>query len=157
MRRASFFILHITLPLLLGGLVYLAFRPTNLLMFRWFQELGLEPWILSLQDALHGMKEYVPDWVMYNFPDGCWVWSLTSVCTWIWKRIDSWESGLWISSSLILGVASEIAQEYNIVSGVADIYDALCAMCGGVGAYLFCSDRADRMEKNPKDDGTMKR
>ena len=141
MRRASFFILHITLPLLLGGLVYLAFRSTDLLMFRWFDALGLETLILSLREFLQSMNLDLPNWVVYNFPDGCWVWSLTSACTWIWERIDSWESGLWICSSILLGVASEVAQHYQLISGVGDVYDVLCMVCAWIAAYIFCLDR----------------
>ena len=118
----------------------MAFRSTDLLMFRWFHHMGLDSLIFSFRDSVHGMKEMLPVWVMYNFPDGCWVWSVTSACVWIWKRVDSWESGLWIASSMCLGVLSEIAQHYRIISGVADGYDALCMIIAGMGAYFTCRE-----------------
>ena len=141
MRSVSLCILHSTLPLLLGGLVYLAYRPSHLLMFHWFDALGAGPLVRLVRDLLQSMNIELPTWVVYNFPDGCWVWSLTSVCTWIWRRIDSWESGLWISSSVLLGVASECAQHYGIISGVADLYDGLCMVCAWILAYYWCLDR----------------
>ncbi|HVS80924.1 MAG TPA: hypothetical protein VHE60_04260 [Pyrinomonadaceae bacterium] len=41
--KLSFLSLHVLLPILIGGLVYICWRDPALLMFKWFRVLGVEP------------------------------------------------------------------------------------------------------------------
>jgi hypothetical protein len=61
MKKQALF--HVLLPLLLGGFIYLAARPMSLT----FVNYAPFEWTKSL-----------PNWVVYNLPDGLWSYSLLS-------------------------------------------------------------------------------
>ncbi|WP_241080666.1 hypothetical protein [Natranaerofaba carboxydovora] len=62
-----FYMLFITtltvFPLIIGGLIYIGFRPDTLLMFSWFQFLGIDSVVFVLRDYLSQFD--LPSWVNY--------------------------------------------------------------------------------------------
>lgn len=53
-----------------GGLIYILYRPQNLLLFRVTDNLGLTPYIEQLRDEVEGF--YLPLFVINCLPAGLW-------------------------------------------------------------------------------------
>ena len=57
--------------LIIGGLIYVGFRDKSLLMFTWFEQLGVSGEV----DAIRGLVNSggVYGWVKNSLPDGLWI------------------------------------------------------------------------------------
>jgi hypothetical protein len=143
MRRKLFFLsIHVLLPLVAGGLVYLCWREPNLLMFKWFGSLGLEPLITSLRAATAAAQTTVPSWLIYSLPDGLWVYALTALMILLWRHTDSLAVKMfWMSTGLLLGAGSELAQLAGILPGAFDPIDLLVCLIAPAAALLLTSRR----------------
>jgi hypothetical protein len=60
-------------PLILGALVYVLWRSPSLLMFRWFDQLGLAPSIALARDTASGARQYLRNGCSIHslMPPGC--------------------------------------------------------------------------------------
>lgn len=67
----------------------------------------------------------VPDWCLYNMPDGLWFYSLVSSLGFIWGNKMCKTLFAWCFLSLSLSVLSEFLQVWNIIIGTFDYYDIL--------------------------------
>jgi hypothetical protein len=143
MRRKLFFLsIHVLLPLVAGGLVYLCWRAPNLLMFKWFGALGFESSITSLRAATAAAQTAVPHWLIYSLPDGLWVYALTSLMILLWRHADSLAIKMfWLSMGLLLGAGSELAQLAGILPGAFDPIDLLVCLAAPAAALLLTSRR----------------
>lgn len=117
--------LNIILPFVLGSLVYICWRAPSLRMFDWIDQVGLGNHCDELRDFSSVYLAGLPDWFLYSFPDGAWVWSLTAIYIHIWKYSLGREAYFWISSGLIIGLSLEFGQYFNIISGTFDVLDLL--------------------------------
>jgi hypothetical protein len=61
------------LPIIFGGCIYLLWRSTSLVMFRWFNAAGLMPGIEPARSLAVCMRSHLPDWFVYSVPDAAWV------------------------------------------------------------------------------------
>jgi hypothetical protein len=129
-------ILHVTFPLIVGGLIYICWRSQSMLMFSWFDALGFSDEVSTLRAATIDHKENFPDWFIFSVPDGAWVWSMTSCFTYLWKRVSSYESFFWICLPLILGLGGEFGQLIGFVPGTFDKMDILVMMVCAVLSHL---------------------
>ena len=145
MERKVLALLHVTLPLFVGGLIYLCWRSQSMLMFDWVDSLGLTATIESLRLSTSGYRWIIPEWILYSAPDGAWVWSMTSCYTLIWKRIRCKESAFWISLSLILGVGGELGQLTSLVPGTFDFIDIVVMVLSAVLPYYLLAKNAEQM------------
>jgi hypothetical protein len=59
-------------PLVMGGLAYLLWRSTSLLMFRWFDFLRLHSVINSVRITFAPVRGHIPTWMLYSLPDAAW-------------------------------------------------------------------------------------
>ena len=114
--------LHVILPLLTGGLIYILFRADSLLMFRWFDKLGAGDFINSCRQHTVGQFT-LPTWVVYSLPDALWIFSFTSLMIAIWKGKFSIHSVFWVFIAPTIGLLSEIGQAFHFVRGTFDITD----------------------------------
>ena len=55
--RFSFLALHVLLPVLAGGLIYICWRDSDLFMFRWFGAIGLGTLVNDLRAAVDVVRE----------------------------------------------------------------------------------------------------
>jgi len=134
------FFLHVSLPIVFGGLIYVCWRDPNLLMFKWFHAVGLESLILQLRLATSPTKAALPFWFIYSLPDGLWVYALTAFMILLWRDVRSLPIKMfWLSLGLLLGAGSELGQLVGIVPGVFD--KAVLAVCviALVAAFLLTS------------------
>jgi hypothetical protein len=122
--KKSFLAVHVVLPILLGGLIYLCWRDPDLLMFKWFRGLRLEPTILQLRLVTASVRPALPFWFVYSLPDGLWVYALTSFMAHIWtgSRL-SFLKIFCLSAGPVLGAGSELGQGARLVPGSFDWTD----------------------------------
>lgn len=120
-RRPSFFILHVTLPLVMGGLIYVGWRDENLLMFSWFHTLGLSSVVEELR--AWSLNHNIPEWVRYSLPDGCWVYSIAAHVRLVWG--DDIRGVIWGILGCSLGAVSEVLQGVGLLQGTFDWSDLL--------------------------------
>lgn len=113
------------IPLLFGGLIYLLFRPTGLLMFRWLDGLGLLDDLLMLRKVLCSPFERLPNWFLYSLPDALWFYSFISLFNSIWKWRISKENIFWFLIIIVVGLGSEVLQYFKMIRGTYDKIDLI--------------------------------
>lgn len=72
--------------LTVGGLIYIRYRCESLLMFDWFQHLGLSNFIGRFRNS---GDDYVCGWVKFNMPAGLWLFAYMLVIDAVWGKDNS--------------------------------------------------------------------
>ena len=117
----SFFIL------IIGGLIYVGFRDKSLLMFTWFEQLGISGEVDTFRGFMN--SEGVYGWIKNSLPDGLWLFAYMFLVDIIWNGSKSISSYIFICSLPTLALLSEFLQYFGLVPGVFDWVD--------VASYLF--------------------
>lgn len=117
-------------PLTIGGLLYLGYRNTNLLIFRWANFLGLSRIVNSWRKFC--FQYPLPEWCYYALPDGLWLLSYILLIYIIWDS-HTWKSIIWIYALPTIAITSELIQLVDSRFGTFDIMDVICYM----GAILL--------------------
>lgn len=114
-------LLHIAIPILCGIAVYALWR-------------GI--YIVDIPPILASRP---PDWVIYNLPDGLWLYAFLSSIVFIWEEEFSWYFILWAAIVVVLSCLTEIMQAYNFINGTFDWNDMLAyliaVMLSGIQFY----------------------
>ncbi|MCI5055547.1 MAG: hypothetical protein MRY83_05520 [Flavobacteriales bacterium] len=76
----------------------------------------------------------LPDWALYNLPNGLWTFSYVLFIYCIWKKVDR-KVLFYMSVIPFLGVFSELLQFFGIIVGKSDLLDVALYTLGGVIAY----------------------
>lgn len=117
-------IIRITLSmifLLIGGLIYVAYRDQSLVMFNWFNIIGLSEPVDYLRGLVQG--EGIYGWVKYSLPDGLWLFSYMFIIDAIWNGKRNAYSTLFIWGLPIVALLSECLQYFGLCPGVFDWMD----------------------------------
>ena len=135
-----------TFPLLLGGLIYLAFRPDYLVMFTWVDTIGLSQPIAWLREYADMYRHMVPDMVIYVFPNGLWLLSYCLLVSLVWSGQSKSSAIGWVMLLTLLGVISEILQYCEIIRGTFDWADLLVYVVASVAGLLIIIGRNSEHE-----------
>lgn len=127
MNRRVFKIILSFLILAIGGLIYVGWREKSLLMFKWFEQLGVSNEIDKFRGWVN--SEGIYGWVKYSLPDGLWLFAYMFLVDAIWNGTRSIATYIFIFSLPILALMSEILQYCELVPGVFDWIDVI--------SYLF--------------------
>lgn len=92
-----------------GILIYLLFRGNELLK--------IDPFIITSN------KNFIYSFILYNVPDGLWLYSLLVAFKLIWKEQLFINGRYWVYSMFIAAISSEFAQKLKIIPGTFDIID----------------------------------
>ena len=111
------------LILCVGGLIYIGFRDTSLLMFTWFNHLGLTEHIGTVRNIFN--SEGVYGWVKNSLPDGLWLFSYMFLVDVIWNGSKSVSSHVFIYYLPLLALLSEILRYWGVGPGVFDWIDVV--------------------------------
>lgn len=111
------FCIKVILPLLFGALIYIIYRPSNLLMFDWLKFLGLSDIHYSIRLSVNQHINKIPEWVIYALPDGLWVLSYTFLMNIIWTNEQRILKVQFVSFGLVFSLSLEFGQYFNIISG----------------------------------------
>ena len=107
--------------LLLGGLIYVIFRDKSLLMFDWFNTIGISNEVDGLRILFQG--EGIYGWVKYSLPDGLWIFSYLFIVDAIWDKERNVVSMIFLWGLPIAAVLSECLQHFDLLPGVFDLMD----------------------------------
>jgi len=106
------FMLHVCLPTVIGASVYVLFRTSTLLVFKCIEAVGLYGHVIALREGVSHVR--LPEWFLYSFPDGAWVYATTMWMVIIWNGAPPWP---WLSIGLVLAVGAELGQAAGCVQG----------------------------------------
>ena len=100
---------NVLLPLFIGCLIYWAARPSI-----WAFRGQIKP-LIEIQ--------YVPNWIVYNLPDGLWSYSLMFFTLILWQNSTSLYAKFWLAVAFLLGIFLEIGQYFHLIAGTFDWLD----------------------------------
>lgn len=109
--------------LAIGGLIYVLYRSDNLLMFEWFQRIGISNIIRDMRENTETQNLY--GWVKNSMPAGLWLLSYLFVIDSIWWREKHTIYYIFIYVLPFLAICSEFLQFFGIMPGTFDISDLL--------------------------------
>ena len=119
----------------LGGLIYLAFRPTTILMFHVADGMGLMPLVMAWRSwtAAWQPAEF---WV-YSLPGGLWAAAYILLVYGLLLRQSAMLRITIASSNPMIGVVSELLQGVGLLPGVFDWADLLCYATPLLLLYIY--------------------
>ena len=131
---------HISLILIvIGGLLYLSFRPDFLLMFGWADFLGLDNVVHQLRNQTAFMLTAMPEFIIYSLPNGLWIFSFGVLMLAIWGIHQPFQTYIWTAALLAVGISSEVLQITGLIPGTFDILDVVAYLGGALFVYLYHS------------------
>ena len=118
--------------ILFGGGIYIAFRTTGILFFRWLDYLLLIEPIESLREVTLTYRLFLPNWFLYCLPDGLWMFSYSCIVLVIWDGKITKNSLFWLISLPLISVFCEILQYYHYINGTFDMVDIILFIFGSL-------------------------
>jgi len=139
----GFVLLYCALPILVGGLIYLAFRDTSLLMFRWAGWLGVDRAIDAMRVVTLPHRPGIPEWILFSVPDGVWVFACTAFFARLWHDGHWAYRAFWIGLGPVLAIGGELGQLsfIGLVPGTFDMADMVFYTVS-TAAALWLAQRA---------------
>ena len=125
------------LSILFGGVIYIAFRSSSIILFKWIDYIVLIDPVENLRIVTLPYKEYLPDWFLYSLPDGLWMFSYSCIVLVIWKRKITKYSLLWLLSLPMISILFEVLQYYDCFNGTFDIIDIIFYIFGSLLPILI--------------------
>jgi hypothetical protein len=122
--QINFFIFFILFPIILGCLIYMIFRSTNILLFEWFNNLGLLSIAMDIRIFFNEDNIIVSNFITQNLPDGLWVFSFTSSFFLIWGGYSHHKIS-YFYIPITLALISEFGQFFGFVVGTFDYLDVI--------------------------------
>jgi len=120
--KISFNLIIGILSIILGCIIYLLWRETNLLMFSWFETIGFSPIILNLRESVAISLKNYPRWIFFSLPLALWYFGGILILSHIWDKFLS-EKICWVFFFSIIAFGSEFGQLLNLVPGTYDSND----------------------------------
>lgn len=120
---------HVLLPLIIGGLLYIIFRDKGLIMFAWFDIVGLIDTINLTRQLTIAYHDMLPTWTTFSLPNALWTYSLTMFMVINWRHRFDKSSAVWILLGPTIAISSELAQGLGVLNGTFDMIDLL--LCTG--------------------------
>ncbi len=74
------------LPLLLGGLIYILFRPNTLLMFHWFELMSIGDEVEIARKIFAPLYPFIPEPIIFSLPFALWSFSLAWFLELVWNQ-----------------------------------------------------------------------
>jgi hypothetical protein len=105
---AGFLAVHVALPLLIGGGVYLLWRDPSLLMFHWLDAVGGLPALAPARAWAAPLRADLPDWLLFSVPDGAWVYACVAFFGRLWLDGPAIPRALWTGLGPALAIGGEL-------------------------------------------------
>jgi hypothetical protein len=115
-------LLHVVVPIAIGGLIYLAWRSPTLLMFRWLDLAGL-----SVQPLRNAVGSFAPDspMIAFSLPTALWAYAVVSFFCLVWYPLQGVFARAWIGIGCAVAIGSEVAQAVQFIPGTFERVDLL--------------------------------
>ena len=120
------------LALLVGGLLYLAYRPTTLYLFEWVEAIKFGSCVDGLRLFVREHNLTLPAALIYSVPHGLWTYAFLLALTPIWVHglNNLFMSRVWLSLPLVVSVLPEILQATPFFPGTFDWTDLTVNVTG---------------------------
>lgn len=129
-----------TLPVIVGGLIYLTFRTDTLTMFDWFNKIGLADAVGLLRSNQHLQALTIPSWIKFSLPDALWLFSFNYVLLTLWNFNINSQSAFWLFLAPTIGLFSEIGQLIGVVPGTFDFVDLVLLLIATFIPFLLVNN-----------------
>lgn len=136
------------LPVFIGGMLYICFRSEKLVMFEWFNLLGIKSIITSIRTSELLRIISVPSWVKFSLPDALWLFSMISSIMIVWDYKLDYQSKLWLCFVISIGIFSEIGQLFSFVPGTFDIIDLILLSFASILPFLIHKKEIKQLKTN---------
>lgn len=128
LKQNKLFLAHVLAPVAIGIFIYLFFRD--------FEFCG------SCGNYFPIFKQhfYIPSFILYNLPDGLWMYSLIWILIIIWRFAFSIWLWIYLFIAFILSIVLEFGQAVDQIPGtfdLLDIYTYIVAFFIGLSTFLF--------------------
>lgn len=128
------------LPVIVGGLIYLTYRTDTLLMFSWFDKIGLSGPIDFFRSNQQLQKMAIPGWVKFSLPDALWLFSFNYVLLTLWGFNINRQSAFWLFLTPVIGLFSEVGQLIGVVPGTFDLVDLWLLLLATLIPFSFVNN-----------------
>jgi hypothetical protein len=118
-------LIHVVLPMLIGGFTYLLFRADTLLMFQWVDSLGLSGPLAEARAAAAGFGAVLPDWFLFSLPDAAWLYAFGAQMVILHRESRLLVRVCWVVVAPVLAIGAEFGQAFGWVPGTFDMLDVL--------------------------------
>lgn len=119
---------------IIGGYIYVVFRPMSLRMFSWFESVEIMDTIDMLR--LNPILKTDSSFIIYSLPNGLWATSYILIMDAIWAPSIKMQI-LFVSIIPIVGILSELLQSAGFLKGTFDTTDILCYAIPYIGYVLL--------------------
>ena len=119
------------LSLLVGGSLYLLYRPDTLVMFEVCKNLGIYDFIISLRP-----QDTINSWMVYSLPDGLWLLAYILLMAALWN-FDVRKSLRASFPLAFIAIGSELLQIPHLIPGVFDWMDLLCYVMACIIGFIY--------------------
>lgn len=123
--------------LLVGGCLYVLGRTESLLMFVWFDRLGLSTVVYSVRDRTEAVMQQLPQWALYSLPNALWLASGLLVLNGIWGIKSTIDKRVWMFALWCVAIGGEVGQLLQIVPGTFDWLDLGMMVVVGYCVHLI--------------------
>lgn len=143
-----FWALNFWVPLTIGSLIYLFYRPTTLLVFKW---LNFTPVLKNYIIYLRPMV-FIPlnDFIIYSIPTGLWSYSAQVTILKVWEKDHNNYKLLWILIFIVMIYFSELGQLIGLIRGTFDIKDLCVLLLSTCLAIFFTSEKKNEKKAPSK-------
>ena len=119
--------------ILIGGFIYLFFRPHTLKMFVWLRIINCEQ-IFQLKDYNQDLKFI--EFLIFSLPNGLWILSFLIIIGLIWGKYHIF---FIIYSSFFTGISIlfEFFQKFGLIPGTFDIADIIVLLSSHILGFLI--------------------
>jgi len=119
-----------SVALLLGGIIYILFRTSEPIFFKWISGAGTDSWLYLVRHRSVSLSQFLPEWIVFSLPDGLWAFAYALLITVIWAGSKSQIKIFWMASIPVLVLGFEILQFTGTLPGVFCMQDMAFGIAG---------------------------
>lgn len=132
--------IHVAIPIIIGGLIYISFRSLSLRMFEWFEWCSIDYSTSLIRSTFYPLRSYFPPWFYYSLPDALWVYSFSSALLILWDN-NFRKVKYWLLIPVMSGILIEFLQGFNLFSGTFDLLDLVFSISGLLLSIFFINNK----------------
>lgn len=117
-------LLLVIAPLVLGAVVYVAWRPTDVVLVGWFP-VAIVHALRTTLGAWH-----LPRVLVESAPDLAWAWAFGAALALVWRARPWRAKAPWLAAGLVVAASSEIGQLWGVLPGTFDVIDLAAIVVG---------------------------
>lgn len=118
------------LAVVLGGIIYLLFRPVEPVFFQWASHPIIDQWLKAARKVSLVHEPVIPSWIIYSLPNALWAFAYALIIARIWANSTSSLKYIWLASIPLLVVGYELMQLAGWIPGTFCLEDVGFGLAG---------------------------